>query len=180
MRHSKWSPAQTCHVTPYLCPHVRKNSTLSVDFRVLRLMASEVRYLQTFDWSRWHIFWADERVVPLSHADSNYKAAVDEFLSKVGQGWHMYVVRKVLEGSGRLDLWSMGFWEEGRKGGREEGRKGGRKVRLVTAPQSDADASHFPRTHPLNLNPKSPPDPGTHPSLPGVHPLGGQECFPVR
>lgn len=49
-------------------------------------MASEPRYLQTFDWSRWHVFWADERVVPPSHPDSNYKAAADEFLSKVGKG----------------------------------------------------------------------------------------------
>jgi 6-phosphogluconolactonase len=35
------------------------------------------------DWSRWHVFWADERVVPKDHADSNYKLAMDGFLSKV-------------------------------------------------------------------------------------------------
>lgn len=35
------------------------------------------------DWSRWHIFWADERVVPLDHADSNYAAALPPFLSQV-------------------------------------------------------------------------------------------------
>jgi 6-phosphogluconolactonase/glucosamine-6-phosphate isomerase/deaminase len=35
------------------------------------------------DWSRWHVFWADERVVPKEHADSNYKLAMDGFLSKV-------------------------------------------------------------------------------------------------
>lgn len=35
------------------------------------------------EWSRWHIFWADERVVPLDHADSNYAAALPTFLSQV-------------------------------------------------------------------------------------------------
>ena len=29
------------------------------------------------------MFWVDERVVPKDHADSNYKLASDEFLSKV-------------------------------------------------------------------------------------------------
>lgn len=27
------------------------------------------------DWSTWHIFWADERCVPLTHSDSNYRLA---------------------------------------------------------------------------------------------------------
>ena len=27
------------------------------------------------DWSKWHVFFADERCVPLDHADSNYGAA---------------------------------------------------------------------------------------------------------
>ncbi|CAM0911734.1 unnamed protein product [Alopecurus aequalis] len=40
-------------------------------------------YLEAVDWSRWHVFWADERVVPKNHADSNYRLAMDEFLSKV-------------------------------------------------------------------------------------------------
>lgn len=37
----------------------------------------------TVDWSKWHIFWVDERVVAKNHADSNYKLAKDGFLSKV-------------------------------------------------------------------------------------------------
>jgi hypothetical protein len=44
---------------------------------------AEPPYLETVDWSRWHVFWVDERVVPKSHADSNYKLASDDFLSKV-------------------------------------------------------------------------------------------------
>lgn len=35
------------------------------------------------DWSKWHVFWVDERVVPKNHEDSNYKLAFDGFLSKV-------------------------------------------------------------------------------------------------
>ncbi|GAV78756.1 Glucosamine_iso domain-containing protein, partial [Cephalotus follicularis] len=43
----------------------------------------EAPYNKTVDWAKWYIFWADERVVAKSHADSNYKLAKDGFLSKV-------------------------------------------------------------------------------------------------
>ncbi|KAK4763012.1 hypothetical protein SAY86_008780 [Trapa natans] len=43
----------------------------------------EAPYNMTVDWARWHIFWADERVVSKSHSDSNYKLAKDVLLSKV-------------------------------------------------------------------------------------------------
>ncbi|XP_057763142.1 probable 6-phosphogluconolactonase 2 isoform X1 [Arachis stenosperma] len=43
----------------------------------------EVPYNKTVDWSKWYIFWADERVVARNHADSNYKLAKDGLLSKV-------------------------------------------------------------------------------------------------
>ncbi|GAQ91586.1 6-phosphogluconolactonase [Klebsormidium nitens] len=39
--------------------------------------------MKGIDWSKWHVFWADERVVKLTDPDSNYKLATDEFLSKV-------------------------------------------------------------------------------------------------
>ncbi|CAH8342443.1 unnamed protein product [Eruca vesicaria subsp. sativa] len=39
--------------------------------------------VESIDWSRWHFFWVDERVVPKNHDDSNYKLAYDNFLSKV-------------------------------------------------------------------------------------------------
>lgn len=34
------------------------------------------------DWSKWHVFWVDERVVPLTDDDSNFKLAMGTFLSK--------------------------------------------------------------------------------------------------
>lgn len=39
--------------------------------------------VDSIDWSKWHFFWVDERVVPKHHEDSNYKLAYDAFLSKV-------------------------------------------------------------------------------------------------
>lgn len=44
---------------------------------------SQAPYIKTIDWAKWHIFWADERVVAKNHVDSNYKLAKDNFLSKV-------------------------------------------------------------------------------------------------
>lgn len=43
----------------------------------------EPPYIDSIDWSKWHVFWADERVVPKDHVDSNYKLAFDGFLSQV-------------------------------------------------------------------------------------------------
>ena len=43
----------------------------------------EYPYLDSVNWGKWHVFWADERVVPKDHPDSNYKLAYDGFLSKV-------------------------------------------------------------------------------------------------
>ncbi|CAA6657353.1 unnamed protein product [Spirodela intermedia] len=43
----------------------------------------EAPYNRTVDWTKWYVFWADERVVAKNHADSNYKLAKDGILSKV-------------------------------------------------------------------------------------------------
>lgn len=34
-------------------------------------------------WDKWHVFYADERIVPLDHEDSNHKLARDTLFSKV-------------------------------------------------------------------------------------------------
>jgi len=54
-------------------------SILCFDFRKL----VESPYAETIDWTKWHVFWVDERVVPKDHLESNYKLASDGFLSKV-------------------------------------------------------------------------------------------------
>jgi len=43
----------------------------------------EPPYLSSVEWSKWMIFFLDERVVPLTDPDSNYKLAYDGLLSKV-------------------------------------------------------------------------------------------------
>jgi len=36
------------------------------------------------EWARWHVFFVDERNVPHSSSDSNFKGADEAFLGKVG------------------------------------------------------------------------------------------------
>ncbi|XP_062187597.1 probable 6-phosphogluconolactonase 2 [Phragmites australis] len=43
----------------------------------------EAPYNKTLDWSKWYIFWSDERAVAKNHAESNYKLTKEGFLSKV-------------------------------------------------------------------------------------------------
>ncbi|XP_020576420.1 probable 6-phosphogluconolactonase 2 [Phalaenopsis equestris] len=44
---------------------------------------SEAPYNKTVDWTKWYVFWADERAVGKNHVDSNYRLMKDGFLSKV-------------------------------------------------------------------------------------------------
>ena len=37
----------------------------------------------SFSWDKWHVFYADERCVPLDHAESNHHACAEHFFSKV-------------------------------------------------------------------------------------------------
>lgn len=55
----------------------------SFKFMVENRKLCEAPYNKTVDWARWYVFWADERVVAKSHADSNYKLARDGLLFKV-------------------------------------------------------------------------------------------------
>lgn len=41
-------------------------------------------YQEKINWKQVHLFWADERCVPVDHRESNYRLADDAFISKVG------------------------------------------------------------------------------------------------
>lgn len=45
------------------------------------LVAEPIR--SQIDWSNWHVFWADERCVPLDHPDSNYRLAREQIFDHV-------------------------------------------------------------------------------------------------
>ncbi|XP_028777892.1 probable 6-phosphogluconolactonase 4, chloroplastic [Neltuma alba] len=50
--------------------------------KYLRKLAEDP-YVGSVDWSKWHVFLADERAVPKNHLESNYKLVHDRFLSRV-------------------------------------------------------------------------------------------------
>ncbi|XP_060963621.1 probable 6-phosphogluconolactonase 4, chloroplastic [Cannabis sativa] len=64
----------------------------------------EPPYLDSVDWSKWRVFWVDERVVPKDHEDSNYKLAYDGFLSKVPiPPGNVYAINDALSAEGAAD-----------------------------------------------------------------------------
>lgn len=50
------------------------------------LLAPGASDTDTVKWDQWEIFFADERAVPLDHADSNYGLLKAELLDKIGEG----------------------------------------------------------------------------------------------
>ena len=50
--------------------------------RLYRLLASDP-FIGAIDWTRWHVFWGDERCVPPDHDDSNYRMAEEALLDHV-------------------------------------------------------------------------------------------------
>jgi 6-phosphogluconolactonase len=48
-----------------------------------RTLAGESAAGASIPWSRVHVFWSDERHVPPTHADSNYRAAASALLDRV-------------------------------------------------------------------------------------------------
>ncbi|GFZ06391.1 NagB/RpiA/CoA transferase-like superfamily protein [Actinidia rufa] len=64
----------------------------------------ESPYMDSVEWSKWHVFWVDERVVPKDHEDSNYKLAYDCFLSKVPiPPGNVYAINDALSAEGAAD-----------------------------------------------------------------------------
>ncbi|KND05119.1 6-phosphogluconolactonase [Spizellomyces punctatus DAOM BR117] len=48
-----------------------------------KVLAKQLKSNKSIDWSKWHVFFADERLVPLDHPDSNYLLAKQELLDHV-------------------------------------------------------------------------------------------------
>lgn len=48
-----------------------------------KILGSSLLDIDGIEWGKWHVFFADERCVPLDHEDSNYRLVNDNFLSKV-------------------------------------------------------------------------------------------------
>jgi 6-phosphogluconolactonase len=51
--------------------------------KILFALLAEDTYATKIDWSKVHLFWGDERCVPPTHADSNYKMTFEQLLSKI-------------------------------------------------------------------------------------------------
>ena len=49
-----------------------------------KLLASGIVDDKSVEFSKWHVFFADERIVPLDHEDSNYLGCHEKLFSKVG------------------------------------------------------------------------------------------------
>ncbi|KAI8820197.1 uncharacterized protein EV422DRAFT_620588 [Fimicolochytrium jonesii] len=48
-----------------------------------KVLGAEIKANKYIDWSKWHVFFADERCVPLDHEDSNYLLAKENLLDHV-------------------------------------------------------------------------------------------------
>lgn len=51
--------------------------------KALYTLLANNRYLDQVSWSKIHVFWGDERCVPSTHPESNFRMASDSLLSKV-------------------------------------------------------------------------------------------------
>jgi 6-phosphogluconolactonase len=81
------------HVADWLVDYVKEVLTIRDRFtialaggstpkKLYQLLASDP-YKNKIDWSRWHVFWGDERFVPATDEKNNAKMAFDTLLSKV-------------------------------------------------------------------------------------------------
>ncbi|KAJ1987789.1 suppressor of los1-1 [Dimargaris cristalligena] len=66
-----------------LAKHDRFTVALSGGSLPQTLAQGLLAHPESFQWDKWHIFYADERCVPLDHADSNHRLAREAFLDRV-------------------------------------------------------------------------------------------------
>ncbi|CAI2184329.1 16600_t:CDS:2 [Funneliformis geosporum] len=48
-----------------------------------KLLAADLKNREDIEWDKWHVFFCDERLVPLDHEDSNYLLCKKEFFDHV-------------------------------------------------------------------------------------------------
>ncbi|PWA02687.1 hypothetical protein BB558_001170 [Smittium angustum] len=68
---------------------IAKTGRFTVAFSGGSLPKTVAKYLvnnKAIDFSKWHVFFADERCVPLNHPDSNYALVKTELLDKIKAG----------------------------------------------------------------------------------------------
>jgi len=89
-----WSFPSTAEVSSALAAFVSRTSDQAIKahgrFTVAlsggslpKILAAALKSRQDVDWSRWHVFYADERCVPLDHEDSNHFLCKKELLDFV-------------------------------------------------------------------------------------------------
>nr|TKR91224.1 hypothetical protein D5086_0000225440 [Populus alba] len=79
-------------------------AVLSDKFAKERGSFTVVLSVGSIDWSKWHVLWVDERLVPKDHPDSNDKLAFDGFLSMVPiLPGNAYAINDALSAEGAAD-----------------------------------------------------------------------------
>ncbi|RUO96199.1 6-phosphogluconolactonase [Jimgerdemannia flammicorona] len=64
-----------------------------------KLLSADLRHNSRIDFSKWHIFFADERCVPLDHPDSNYAELKTQLLDHIAeqiQPSHVHPINQAL------------------------------------------------------------------------------------
>ena len=79
IRTAEWLKARIDDTTGPFAINLSGGSTPK---RLYELLATEA-YRLSIDWKRVHVFFGDERFVPMDHPDSNYRMADEALLSKV-------------------------------------------------------------------------------------------------
>jgi 6-phosphogluconolactonase len=77
-------------IAEHICKSLQTRDSYSIVFsggstpeRLYALLADDVKLREQIPWDRIHCFWGDERHVPPSHPESNYRMADQALLSKV-------------------------------------------------------------------------------------------------
>ncbi|XP_022984930.1 probable 6-phosphogluconolactonase 4, chloroplastic [Cucurbita maxima] len=64
----------------------------------------EPPYMDSVEWSKWHVFWLDEKTIPKDQDGCNYKLAYDYFLSQVPLlPGNVYAINEALSAEGATD-----------------------------------------------------------------------------